>query len=104
MAWKAFWSGALELERGNLAVSEKCLAFAQTLYPSITTTRSWYRMQWKRFFGAWFFAAIKRLRGESEHVASQLKLMTPKQIGWWPEVAGHSCTNDVDANGVVVAE
>jgi glycosyltransferase involved in cell wall biosynthesis len=104
VAWKAFWSGALELERGNLAVSEKCLAFAQTLYPSITTTRSWYRMQWKRFFGAWFFAAIKRLRGESKHVASQLKLMKPKQIGWWPDVAGQACSIDVDTDGVVVAE
>jgi hypothetical protein len=104
VAWKAFWSGALELERGNLAVSEKCLAFAQTLYPSITTTRPWYRLQWKRFLGARVFAAINRLRGESEHVANQLKLMTPKQIGWWPDVAGQACSIDVDADGVVVAE
>ena len=104
VAWKAFWSGAIEFERGNLAVSEKCLSLAQTLYPSITNTRSWHRMQWKRFLGAWVFATMKRLRGESEHVASQLKLMKPKQIGWWPDIAGQARSVDVDADGVVVAE
>jgi hypothetical protein len=84
IAWKAFWSGAHELERGNSMVCDQCLELARFLLPTIRESRAWKRLTLKRRFGSWAYSAWDRLRFTGRVDPQGTSTFGMRTIGWWP--------------------
>jgi glycosyltransferase involved in cell wall biosynthesis len=70
LAESAFWSGVRAFEAGNETLCDEFLAYALEMDQRIGTSRSWWRLQWKRRAGRAASRLIAPLANRLRHATS----------------------------------
>jgi glycosyltransferase involved in cell wall biosynthesis len=87
---QACWMAGLALERGDLAASRDCLAFARENSSSLWRSRAWWHYQAKRCLGRSLTKKMRSaLRGNQAENEIPFAMLAPFKhgeiFGWWPE-------------------
>jgi glycosyltransferase involved in cell wall biosynthesis len=81
LAEEALWAASSAFDRGDLACSERCLAYAERLSPRLCGEPMWARLQWKRCLGPWLWGVVRplvqRLRRSSRRAAFGMSFVLP---------------------------
>jgi glycosyltransferase involved in cell wall biosynthesis len=74
LATQWFWAGSRAFDRGELVTCAECLEYGTHLFPALSATPEWSRLQWKRRLGhpLWgiFRPLFDRLRGRIDSSTS----------------------------------